>query len=79
MSRPYANPLVLLLAAVLLATRLEFSWLNWLRSVEARFSELFVAAQAGRLELVPDKEMVQFHTDRGRYDTAMRLRRNPGN
>ena len=78
MSRSYANPLVLLLAAVFIATLLEFCWLNWLRCVEVRFSEQFVA-HTGRLEPVPDEEMTQIDTDRGRYVTAMRLRRNPGN
>lgn len=79
MSSPYANLLVLLLAAALIATLLEFSWLNGPRFDGARFSELFFAARAGRLEPAPDEEMVQIDTDRARYDTAMRLRRNPGN
>lgn len=78
-SRPAANPLVLLLAAVLIATFPAVLWLNWLCSIEARFSELVTAAQAGKLEPVPDEEMMQVDTDRGRQVAAMRLRRNPGN
>ena len=54
MPRLYAKPLVLLLAAVVAAIVLEFSWLNWLRSAEARFSDFFVAAQAGKIKPDPD-------------------------
>ena len=54
MPRLYAKPLVLLLAAIVVAAVFEFSWLNWLRSAEARFSDLFVAAQAGKIKPDPD-------------------------
>ncbi|HKB82508.1 MAG TPA: CHASE2 domain-containing protein, partial [Burkholderiales bacterium] len=54
MPRLYANPLVMLLAVIGVAALLEFSWLNWLRSAEARFSDIFVAAQAGRIKPDPD-------------------------
>jgi adenylate cyclase len=52
--RLYAKPLILLLAAIVAAAALEFSWLNWLRFAEARFSDLFVQAQAGRIKPDPD-------------------------
>jgi adenylate cyclase len=52
--RVYANPLVLLLAAIVAAALLEFSGLNWLRAAEARFSDFFVAAQAGKIKPDPD-------------------------
>ena len=48
MPRPYAEPLILLFAAMIVAAVGEFSWLNWLRSGEARFSDFFVAAHARR-------------------------------
>ena len=54
MPRVYAKPLVLLVAAIVAAALLEFSWLNWLRSTEARFSDFFVAAQAGKIKPDPD-------------------------
>ena len=54
MQRFYAKPLVLLLAAIVVAALCEFSWLNGLRSTEARFSDLFVAAQAGKIKPDPD-------------------------
>ena len=54
MPRVYAKPLVLLLAAIVAAALLEFSWLNWLRAAEARFSDFFVAAQAGKIKPDPD-------------------------
>ncbi len=44
----------MLLAVIGVAALLEFSWLNWLRSAEARFSDIFVAAQAGRIKPDPD-------------------------
>jgi len=53
-SRLYAKPLVLLLAAVAAAALLEFCWLGWLRSADARFSDFFVAAQAGKIKPDPD-------------------------
>jgi len=49
-----AKPLFLLFAAIALAALLEFSWLSWLRSAEARFSDLFVKAQAGKIRPDPD-------------------------
>jgi adenylate cyclase len=52
--RLYAKPLVLLLAAIVVAALFEFSWLNWLRSAEARFSDFFVTAQAGKIKPDPD-------------------------
>jgi len=52
--RRYAKPLVLLLAAIVIAALLEFSWLNWLRSAEARFSDAFVSMQAGKIKPDPD-------------------------
>ncbi|MEO8007391.1 MAG: adenylate/guanylate cyclase domain-containing protein [Betaproteobacteria bacterium] len=52
--RLYAKPLILLLAALIAAALAEFFWLNWLRSAEARFSDFFVAAQAGKIKPDPD-------------------------
>jgi adenylate cyclase len=52
--RSYAKPLVLLLAAIVVAALFEFSWLNWLRSAEARFSDVFVSVQAGKIKPDPD-------------------------
>jgi adenylate cyclase len=49
-----AKLLFLLLAAIVVAALFEFSWLNWLRSAEARFSDLFVKAQAGKIKPDPD-------------------------
>ena len=54
MPRLYPKPLFLLLAAIVIAALLEFSWLNWLRSAEARFSDLYVKAQAGKIKPDPD-------------------------
>ena len=54
MPRLHAKPLVLLLAGIIVAALCEFSWLNWLRSAEARFSDLFVAIQAGKIKPDPD-------------------------
>ncbi len=54
MSRLPANPLVIVLVAFIAATVLEFSWLNGLRTLEARFSDLFVAAQARNIGQDPD-------------------------
>jgi adenylate cyclase len=59
--REYAKPLLLLLAAIVAAALLEFSWLNWLRAVEAHFSDIFVAAQAGKIR--PDPEIVVVAAD----------------
>jgi len=59
--RVYAKSLVLLLAAIVVAALLEFSWLNWLRAAEARFSDFFVAAQAGKIK--PDPEIVVVAAD----------------
>jgi adenylate cyclase len=42
------------LVAFVAATALEFSWLNGLRTLEARFSDLFVAAQARNIRQDPD-------------------------
>lgn len=54
MPRLYAKPLALLLAAIVVAALFEFSWLNWLRSAEARFSDFFVTAKAGKIKPDPD-------------------------
>ena len=54
MSRLPANPLVIVLVAFIAATVLEFTWLNGLRTLEARFSDLFVAAQARNIRPDPD-------------------------
>ena len=54
MPRLHVKPPVLLLAAIVVAALFEFSWLNWLRSAEARFSDLFIAAQAGKIKPDPD-------------------------
>lgn len=54
MPRLYAKPLVFLLAAIAVAALLEFFWLNWLNSAEARFSDLFVKVQAGKIKPDPD-------------------------
>ena len=54
MPRLSAKLLFLLLAAIVVAALFEFSWLNWLRSAEARFSDLFVKAQAGKIKPDPD-------------------------
>jgi adenylate cyclase len=45
-SRLPAKPLVVVLVAFIALTVLEFTWLNGLRTLEARFSDLFVAVQA---------------------------------
>ena len=58
MPRLYAKPLDLLLAAIAVAAILEFAWLNWLRSTEARFTDFFVAAQAGKIKPDPDVVVV---------------------
>ena len=50
----HAKPLVLLFAAVAVVALAEFYWLNWLRSAEARFADVFVAAQAGNIKPDPD-------------------------
>jgi adenylate cyclase len=52
--RLYAKPLVLLFAAIVAAALFEFCWLGWLRSAEARFSDVFVTAQAGKIKPDPD-------------------------
>jgi adenylate cyclase len=49
-----AKPLILLFAAIVSAFLLEYSWLNWLRSAEARFSDLFMAAQAAKIKADAD-------------------------
>ena len=54
MSRLPAKPLVIVLVAFIAVTVLEFSWLNGLRTLEARFSDLFVAAQARSIRQDPD-------------------------
>jgi len=53
-SRLPAKPLVIVLVAFIAATVLEFSWLNGLGTLEARFSDLFVAAQARNIRQDPD-------------------------
>lgn len=58
MPRLFAKPLVLLLAAMVIATAVEFAWLNWLRSAEARFSDWFVALHAGKIKPDPDVVVV---------------------
>ncbi|MGQ0577601.1 MAG: CHASE2 domain-containing protein [Betaproteobacteria bacterium] len=50
-----------MLVAFIAATLLEFSWLNGLRTLEARFSDLFVAAQARNMR--PDPEIVVIAAD----------------
>jgi len=50
-----------LLVAFIAATLLEFSWLNGLRALEARFSDLFVAAQARHTR--PDPGIVVIAAD----------------
>ena len=57
------KPLAILLAALAAAALLELSWLNGLRAPEARFSDLFVAAQARNL--VPDPDIVVVDVDEG--------------
>lgn len=52
------KPLTLLLAALFAAAAAEFSWLNWLRPVEARFDDWFVARQAGKIRPDPDVVVV---------------------
>jgi adenylate cyclase len=49
-----AKPLVIVLVAFIAVTLLEFSWLNGLRTLEARFSDLFVAAHARSIRQDPD-------------------------
>ncbi len=61
MRRVFGDPLNLLVLAVLLAAAAEFSWLNWLRTPEMRFSDLFVAAQAEKLR--PDSDIVLVAAD----------------
>ena len=61
MPRFSSKPLLLLLAAIVVAVLLEYSWLNWLRSAEARFSDVFVAVQAGRIK--PDPGIVVVAAD----------------
>jgi len=60
-SRLSANPLVIILVALIAATALEFSWLNGLRTLESRFSDMFVAAQAKGI--VPDPDIVVVAVD----------------
>lgn len=57
------KPLTVLLAVLAMAAVLELSWLNALRSPEARFSDLFVAAQSRNL--VPDPDIVVVDVDEG--------------
>jgi len=51
------------LVAFIAATVLEFSWLNGLRTLEARFSDLFVAAQAKNIRPDPDIVVVAADED----------------
>ncbi|MEO8164076.1 MAG: adenylate/guanylate cyclase domain-containing protein [Betaproteobacteria bacterium] len=61
MSRIYAKPLVVLFAAIVVAAAAEFSWLNWLRTAEARFADWFIAAGAANLK--PDADVVVVAAD----------------
>ena len=61
MPRLYVKPLILLLAAIVAAALCEFSWLNWLRAAEARFSDVFVAVQAAKIR--PDPGVVVIAAD----------------
>ena len=56
-----ARPLVIVLVVFIAATVLEFSWLNGLRTLEARSSDLFVAAQAKNIR--PDLDIVVVAAD----------------
>jgi adenylate cyclase len=58
-----ANPLFIVLVAFIAATVLEFSWLNGLRTLEARFSDLFVAAQARNIRQDPDIAVIAVDED----------------
>jgi len=62
-SRSPVKPLVIVLVAFIAATVLEFSWLNGLRLLEARFSDLFVAAQARNLRQDPDIAVIAVDED----------------
>jgi len=62
-SRLPANPLVIVLVAFIAATVLEFSWLNGLRTLEARFSDLFVAAQARNIRQDSDIALIAVDED----------------
>ena len=57
------KPLTVLLAVLAAAAVLELSWLNALRAPEARFSDLFVAAQSRNL--APDPDIVVVDVDEG--------------
>ena len=57
------KPLTVLLAVLAVAAVLELSWLNALRAPEARFSDLFVAAQSR--SLAPDPDIVVVDVDEG--------------
>ncbi|MEX0960842.1 MAG: adenylate/guanylate cyclase domain-containing protein [Burkholderiales bacterium] len=48
------HPVYVLFAAFVIAAIAEYSWLDWLRSAEQRFSDLFVAVQAEKLQPDPD-------------------------
>jgi adenylate cyclase len=56
-----AKPLVIVLVAFIAAAVLEFSWLNGLRALESRFSDLFVAAQGKNL--TQDSDIVVIAAD----------------
>ena len=55
------HPVYVLFAAFVIAAILEFSWLDWMRAAEQRFSDLFVAAQAKRI--APDPDIVVIGVD----------------
>lgn len=63
MSRFPAKPLVIVLVAFIAATVLEFSWINGLRTLEARFSDLFVAAVARNIRQDADIVVVAADED----------------
>jgi adenylate cyclase len=62
-SPPAPKPLTILFAVIVAAALLELFWLNSLRAVEARFSDLFVAARAPNLKADPDIAVVAVDED----------------
>lgn len=58
MPRFSAHPLVILLVALTAAALLEYSWLDGLKSLEARVSDGFVAARAKKIAPDPDVVVV---------------------
>ncbi|HEX4985246.1 MAG TPA: adenylate/guanylate cyclase domain-containing protein [Burkholderiales bacterium] len=61
MPRPHARPITILLAVVAVAALVELAWLDALRTAEARFDDLFVAARAGGI--APDPDIVVVAAD----------------